>query len=119
VSLGHKIRGDNNARTKLTPDLAADEAQIKEELIKMNYYDLQLWDYAQSLMAYRLKLIVPMVQQVKKDLGLSAHQNVLSSKDLVKMSNKHDECNNLDFKLNADQKKNVGVIRPAGHKGPF
>lgn len=85
----------------------------------MNNYDLQLFDYAQSLMAYRLKLIVPIVNEVKKDLGLNAHQNALSVNDLKKKQQQHPECDNLDFRISDEQKKSLGVIRPAGHKGPF
>lgn len=78
-----------------------------------------MFDYAQSLMAYRLKLIVPMVNEVKRELGLNAHQNTLGSRELLIKQKQHKECDNLDFKLSTEQKKNVGVIRPAGHKGPF
>lgn len=87
-------------------------------MTEINKYDIELFEYAQSLMAYRLKFVAPTVENVKKQLGLDAHLNTVVSGD-VYAQHKH-QCAALDSKLDPDfRKRYVGIFQPPGHKGPF
>lgn len=87
-------------------------------LKEINQYDLQLFAYAQSLMAYRLKFLSPTVESVKAQLGLDSHLNTVVSGEVY---NKHkDQCAALDSQLSPEfKKKHIGIFQPPGHKGPF
>ncbi len=92
--------------------------EIRKELTEINSYDLRLWEYAQSLMALRLKMVVPIVNEVKRELGLNTHRNTLSAQDIKKAVDTG-MCSSLDINLTAAQKKSFGIVRPPGHKGPL
>ncbi|KAJ1435570.1 hypothetical protein B484DRAFT_268964 [Ochromonadaceae sp. CCMP2298] len=53
IAVGNKMRGDKNKRTELTPTLAPDEHEVLLLLRGRNKWDLELYEYAQELMAYR------------------------------------------------------------------
>jgi hypothetical protein len=92
--------------------------EIRTLLTEINKFDLELFAYAQSLMAYRLKFLAPTVESVKTQLGLDAHLNTVVSAEVF---NQHkDQCAALDAQLSPEfRKKYVGVFQPPGHKGPF
>lgn len=94
------------------------QSEVREELARINAYDLRLFDYAQSLMAYRLKLITPIVNDVKRDLGLNAHRNTVNANQLKEARNSG-VCRDMEHTLTVEQKKNIGIFRPPGHKGPL
>lgn len=115
--LSNKLKGDWHAKQKMTPTLAPDEVEMRALLASINTYDLQLWDYAQSLLAYRLKFIAPIVDEVKKDLGLSVHSHV---SDRVQASPEDTQmCQTLTQEMTAQMKTEIGVFRPPKRKGPF
>lgn len=91
---------------------------MRKILTEMNALDLELYEYAQTLMAYRLKFIPPTVLKVKAQLGLDSHLNTVVSKEIFEQ--KKDQCAALDSSLSpAFKKKYVGIFQPPGHKGPF
>ena len=56
-----------------------EQEEIKIVLREINSWDLKLWDFAQGLMAYRLKLVGPAINHaVKAQLGLDEHRNSVS-----------------------------------------
>jgi len=124
IAAGHKVRGDFKAKERLTPKLAADEEAVKKLLVEVNKYDLLLYEYAQELMAYRLKLIPPAVLGVKKQLGLDSHMNVVvldpKTQHSDHMRSIKNQCDAGNYPISGALKSQwVGIFQPPGHKGPF
>lgn len=112
------VKGDKKAKERLKDSLAPDEDSIIEELISINELDLKLWEYVQSLSAFRLRQIEELVIESKRQLGLSEHRNVLRV-DQSSQEALH-QCSLLHSGLTTQQKKqSIGVFQPPGHKGPF
>lgn len=93
------------------------QEEIRNVLTELNKYDIELFEYAQSLMAYRLKFIAPAVLSVKAGLGMDSHLNTVVSQEVF--NKHHAQCAALDVKLSPELKKHVGIFQPPGHKGPF
>merc|ERR1712146_295974 len=104
-------------KRKLSPKLAPDEAEIKKLLTELNHWDIKLFEYAQSLLAYRLKFVLPVVDQVKMELGLSVHSHVAGR---VQTSREDGEvCKARTMALPQELKKELGVFQPPKHKAPL
>lgn len=93
----------------------------------MNYWDLKLYEYIQSLQALRLKHVMPIVQEVKNGAqhvtvdGVhgGGHFRQLSSLD--GSGSKKMMCARYEAEIKVFTKKyshEFGIFRPAGHKGP-
>jgi hypothetical protein len=88
----------------IAPSELAMQAEISKELEVLNKLDLELYDYAQSLLARRLKEIVPLVEKAKSH----AHdRQYLKS------------CSKQHYLVPREMNSYLGVVRPQGHKGPF
>jgi hypothetical protein len=90
---------------------------VKATLTEMNKWDIMLYAYAQSLLAYRLKFVEPLVDAVKSELGISVHSHVTtrvqaSAKDALL-------CDSRSQKLSREMTKQLGVFRPPKHKAPL
>lgn len=94
------------------------QEEIRRILTEINKYDIELFEYAQSLWAYRLKFISPLVLNIKKQLGLDSHMNTVSNTDIYN-TNKN-QCMLLDTTIKPKfRKEYIGIFQPPGHKGPF
>eukprot|EP01038_Epipyxis_sp_PR26KG_P015316 gene15316-20641_t len=87
-------------------NLTMNQEYVIRLLVQHNTYDLRLWEYAQSLVEYRLQFIQP----IMKDISIQIHNR---SKLLRK------ECSEVSQPINHDMKQSLGIFRPFGHKGPF
>lgn len=92
---------------------------MKGVIREINGYDLQLWEYAQSLMAYRLKLVAPAISAVKRRLGIDLHQKFVdpgAARNAALLA----RCRGLQSSPSRQvQKRAIGIFQPPGHKGPF
>ena len=81
-----------------------------KDLTEINKFDLELWDYAQSLVALRLKEVPALVKQADQ-------------LDVLAKKNQHLEqrfqCNAPRYHLPGPLAVQTGVFRPVGHKGPL
>lgn len=102
IATKHMLKGDKKAKERLQSKLAPNEDDIKTLLKKMNYLDLQLWEYAQSLVAKRVKIIPKLVKEAKT-IAESY------SGDCGK------RVNNLPRAL----REQLGIHQPPGHKAPL
>lgn len=94
------------------------QEEIRVMLTEINQFDIQLFEYAQTLMAYRLKFIPPTVLSIKTQLHMDSHLNTVVSEEVFNQHSAH--CNALDATISrADRRKYVGIFQPPGHKGPF
>lgn len=138
VAAGHKVKGDYNIKTRLTPTLAPDEDTLRDGILReINKWDLMLWDYAQQLMAYRLKLIIPTINSaVKAELGLDSHRDSISlttlhqhnhqsashtaglGKYIAQCKADKEELDKMMGKKGILHSK-LGIFQPPGHKGPL
>jgi hypothetical protein len=100
VSVGHKVVGDKKMRDRLTSQLAPDEEAMRKLLAELNAWDLQLYSYAQSLAALRLKEVQSIVEEATPD-----HIH-------------HSKCTTNASRVVMEYRKLFGVFQPAGHKGP-
>ena len=94
------------------------QEEIRAMLTEINTFDLQLFEYAKTLLAYRLKFIPPTVLSIKTQLSLDSHMNTVVSEEVFA---KHkDQCGALDSALDPEfKRKYLGIFQPPGHKGPF
>jgi len=90
----YNVKADPSIRKNLVSRFAANETAIIEKMIKINKFDLMLYDYALKLAAMRLKLMPSIVE---------ASKNKLTNKACIVNVNK----------------SQVDLHRPNGHKGPF
>jgi hypothetical protein len=90
----YNVKADPSIRKNLVSRFAANETAIIEKMIKINKWDLMLYDYALKLAAMRLKLMPSIVE---------ASKNKLTNKACTVNVNK----------------SQVDLHRPVGHKGPF
>eukprot|EP01031_Cornospumella_fuschlensis_P027526 gene27526-33248_t len=106
VSLGHKVGGDRKMREKLKDKLAANETDLREQLRRLNTLDIQLFEYAQSLVALRLKEVLRMVQSPQPH---TAHIPIAVARK---------QCIDEGLGVIHKYKRYFGVFQPKGHKGP-
>ena len=131
MTAGHKVQGNFRMKETLKDKLAPNEDELKQQLIKMNQYDIALYDYAQSLMSFRLKHIIPLVEKVKKQVVQqhSIHVQSGQSPNSVVGGQTGDEENltcpvtpkdisNRKMDMVKKYKPFIGVFQPPGHKGP-
>lgn len=114
-------------KEKMKPKLLPNEEEIKKELEKMNSLDLELYDYAQSLMSFRLKHIIPIVEKVRKIIVQQQVVRVKAGEDLAATA---EDTNALQCPVSQSDimtrkkvmtttyKNSLGVHQPPGHKGP-
>lgn len=74
-------------------------------LRKMNALDIQLFEYAQSLVALRLKEVLSMVRSPAPPSHFPARVN-------------KDQCVHGGLGVIHKYKNSFGVFQPKGHKGP-
>lgn len=88
------------------------QEELKQQLLEMNKYDIRLFEFAQSLMAYRLKLISPLVTDVNNYIanGDSENYNKRVSQQCV-LHNRPE--------ILRTYKNDIGVFQPPGHKAPL
>eukprot|EP01038_Epipyxis_sp_PR26KG_P014986 gene14986-20159_t len=110
VMLSHKIKGDYHAKKRLESVLASNQEEVIKTIQQINYYDLRLYEHAQSLLAYRLKYMEPMMNDIK-DYAL--HRNNIEERNMIM------KCSHLDTAVSHHMSKSLGIFRPIGHKGPF
>jgi hypothetical protein len=148
VTAGHKVKGDFRMKERLKEKLIGNEENIRKELIEMNQLDIALYDYAQSLMSFRLKHYIPVIEKIKKKvidnqkLAVGKHiysqemsTTTISTRNLQVQignneSNQKIEELNLQCPVTAGDistrktqmqstfKPLLGVFQPPGHKGP-
>lgn len=96
---------------------------MRKLLTNLNQFDLKLFDFAQSVVALRLKHIKPIMELV------NPHRTALRSSELVHTAHQQPyqtHLSELSCRVNEAQArmflKNyhsvLGVFRPQGHKGP-
>jgi hypothetical protein len=101
IATNHHVKGDKAVITRLQSTLAPDNDAIVEELTVLNKFDIELYEYAKSMAARRLKLVQGVVDKV-------ARENPTP--------NLEKDCNRY---LPAPHDSLIGIFRPPGHKGPF
>jgi len=111
VAAKHMLRGDKKARERLQAQLAPDEEQIKKEIASFNKYDVALWEYAQSLLARRLRVL--------QGIAASAHKAGPFGDDKTAHANCGAHSHSARGRLDKDLIAQLGIFRPPGHKGPF
>ncbi|KAJ1397372.1 hypothetical protein B484DRAFT_458710 [Ochromonadaceae sp. CCMP2298] len=123
LSLSKQVRGDGSARARLTARLAADEEGVVRFLSARNQWDLQLYAYAQTLAAERLRLIPGLVGGVK---GVGAVVAVGAVKGVggvggVEGAGGIPLCGPLLIppSLRRQWGRWVGIFQPPKHKGPL
>jgi hypothetical protein len=97
--------------------------EIRTLLTDHNKFDLELYEYAQSLMALRIKFIGPMITVAHEE----AHIVPLSTSTMDPYLTVHSrQCPSFpeathrnSMLLSAKYKSSVGFFQPPGHKGPF
>ena len=111
VAAKHMLRGDKKAKERLQAQLAPNEQQMRDEIAKFNKYDILLWDFAQSLLARRLRVL--------QGIATSAHK----AGPFTEEKTAHAECgahsHSVHGRLERDLTSQLGIFRPPGHKGPF
>jgi len=111
VAAKHMLRGDKKAKERLQAQLAPDEQKMRDEIAKFNKYDILLWDFAQSLLARRLRVL--------QGIATSAHK----AGPFTEEKTAHAECgahsHSAHGRLERDLTSQLGIFRPPGHKGPF
>ena len=111
VAAKHMLRGDKKAKERLAKTLAPDEEKLRAEIAKFNAYDLQLWEFAQSLLARRLRVL--------QGLATSAHKAGPYGDDKTAHAQCGAHSHSVHGRLEKDLSAQLGVFRPPGHKGPF
>lgn len=111
VAAKHMLRGDHKAKARLKPRLAHNEAEVKATIAAFNSWDMLLWDFAQSLLARRLKVL--------HHVASSAHKLGRFVDDKEAHSNCGAHSHSVQGRLDRDLLSQLGIFRPPGHKGPF
>jgi hypothetical protein len=114
---------------------------LKKKLAERNKFDMELYEYAQSLISLRLKFLIPIYQAAKAhamkkfqnngDHSASSPAHLRSLQAIASESSNHNfnienfECSvtSQDVQhrktlLSSKYKKIMGVLQPPGHKGP-
>lgn len=106
---------------------------IKEKLRELNQWDIKLYDFAMSLVAWRLKHIVPIIRKLRGHVhvhGVHGNSNTQPDTESVVASWKDRDqqlaaerhmCDGFQEDIKAFQHKfqgEFGIFRPEGHKGP-
>ena len=111
VSARHMVRGDHKAKERLQSTLAKDEEAVRAEVAAFNKWDLKLWEFAQSLLARRLRVL--------QGLAVAAHK----AGPFVEEHQAHASCgahsHSVHHRLDGDLQQQLGIHRPPKHKGPF
>lgn len=104
IAAEHKVRGDKASIERLQDKLAPDRIEITKKIEDMNALDIELYEFAKSMVAKRLKLIPSLV---KKSTTASSNDS-----KLLKACQAH-------ARLPSSLKSSIGIFRPPGHKGPL
>ena len=111
VAAKHMIRGDAKAKKRLEHKLGADLPAVRAIITEINRLDLLLWEFAQSLLARRLRIVQLVASEAHK-LGQFADDH-----------SAHVQCgahsHSVQGRLDKDLASQLGIHRPPGHKGPF
>lgn len=120
VIIPQKVKGDAKMKEKLSPVLAPDEvsepllpfirsdlplssqSELRKQLIAMNAFDIELYQYAKDLVALRLKQLSPLSRDSPEEEEKGAAET----------------CSPLPMAFLSQQRQNFGVFQPPGHKGP-
>ena len=104
IAAKHILKGDQKAKKRLYSRLSPDEDVQRQRLIRMNAYDVQLWEYAKSVAAKRFRRF----------------SNHLNTGQLAEVnSNQHCDSKIKIKSLNNNElDKQLGIHRPVGHKYP-
>jgi hypothetical protein len=105
IATKHMLKGDKKAKERLKDRLAANEEEVRQQLIKMNALDIALFEYAQSLVSKRLPKI--------PKLAVLAAEADPFGKRLETV------CGAKIRKLPAELDGQLGIHRPPGHKAPL
>lgn len=108
VATKHMVKGDPKAKQRLLSKLAPNEDEMKEVLRGINGLDLQLFEYAQSLAARRLREVPKLVWDV-------AHPSS-SPEAAARETNK---CGANIQSLPPNLQRQLGIHQPPGHKAPL
>ena len=103
IAINHAVKGDVNIKNKYGNTYAKDLDRITADLTAINYYDLQLFEFAQLLAIKRFA-------KMNDVIALSHKPNVSH------ITNIHELC--VVPALTIDLKRDLGIFRPKGHKGP-
>lgn len=104
VTVGHKVTGDKKMKERLAPTLAPDEEDMRKILTQLNQFDIELYQYAQSLVALRLKEVTSLAA------ASADHAN--------RVRTIPSDCVHDAMGIVVRNKKMFGVFQPKGHKGP-
>lgn len=111
VAAKHMLRGDAKVKRRLEHKLGADLPAVRLALAEANRLDLLLWEYAQSLLARRLRVV---------QLAAAEAHRVGA---FVEEKTAHAQCgahsHSVHGRLDKDLVAQLGIFRPPGHKGPF
>ncbi len=103
IAINHAVKGDVNIKNRYSNIYARDLDKITADLTAINYYDLQLFEFAQTLAIKRFA-------KMNDIIALSHKPNVSH------ITNIHELC--VVPALTIDLKRDLGIFRPKGHKGP-
>jgi hypothetical protein len=103
IATKHMLRGDKKAKERLQSTLAPDEDDIKLELATINALDMALWEYAQSLVARRLRDIPALVKQAAAMTAVKTPA----------------QCGTRVRGLPQALTQQLGIHQPPGHKAPL
>lgn len=104
IAINHAVKGDVNIKNKFSGIYASDINEITTDLTAINSYDLQLFEFAQNLAIKRFA-------KMNDIIALSHKPNVSH------ITNIHELC--VVPALTLELKRDLGIFRPKGHKGPL
>lgn len=107
VATKHMVKGDPKAKERLLSKLAPNEAEMKEVLREINGLDLQLFEYAQSLAARRLREVPKLVW------------DVTHSSSAIATTGGANKCGTKIQRLPQALHQQLGIHQPPGHKAPL
>ena len=133
---------DKNVIKHLTPTLAADESEIRAMLTDINKFDLELYEYAKTLVNKRLPIIMSAMEITRQQAKMpssSSYNNIYLSQFLNETNNfvpkftntHHEQLHNkiislktilgpyqCDSHITTPMKDSLKIIRPPNHKMP-
>ena len=107
VATKHMVKGDKNAKDRLLSKLAPNEADMKKLLGELNGLDLQLFEYAQSLAARRLREVPRLVWDINHPASPSGATQL------------RNQCGAKIQRLPQKLSSQLGIHQPPGHKAPL
>ena len=111
VAAKHMLRGDAKVKKRLEHKLGADLPAVRQALSEANRLDLLLWEFAQSLLARRLRVMQLAAAEAHRVGGYADEKTA------------HAQCgahsHSVHGRLDKDLVAQLGIFRPPGHKGPF